>query len=73
MDETSLQRFIKFAGSEPEESHDPQLPARLNTAEAAAFLALRENRYGARVRVEQERVPYSALHQAISELDRACR
>lgn len=69
MDESDVQRFIKLAVTEPEESHNPQMPERLYTGEAAAFMALCENRYEVRVRIEQERLPYAALREAISKLE----
>lgn len=69
MGDEDLERFARLAVTEPEEAHNPQLPERLDAAETAAFLALGANRYGMRVRIEQERLPYSALEEAINRFN----
>jgi hypothetical protein len=65
MDEADLQRWLGLATNEPEASCNPRLPEHLQSAEVAAFVALREGRYGVRLRIEQERLPYSALQQMV--------
>lgn len=65
MDEAALEAHARLAVEEPEASRDSMVPGRLTEGERRAFSALLENRYGHRVRIEQERIPFGAVTTAV--------
>jgi hypothetical protein len=65
MDETTLATHAPLAIEEPETARDSTLPGRLTDGERQAFFALLENRYGHRVRIEQERIPFGVVITAV--------
>ena len=68
MDEATLLAYRSLWGQEPQQCPDGEL-ALLEPGERAVYQALRQNRFGPNVRLEQERLPWglavSALRQAL--------
>lgn len=65
MDEATLAAWSRFGVQEPAESREAAYPPRLLDGERAAFTALLEDRYGFRLRVEQERIPFDGVRGAV--------
>lgn len=65
MDEETLLAHRALWGREAQQSFAVALP-RLTPAEQALFIALRENRWGTGVRLEQERIPWDYAWAGIS-------
>ena len=58
MDRTTLETYLCYAVTEPQQTPETELPD-LTPDEAAVYALLRENRLGDRVRLEQERIPWA--------------
>jgi hypothetical protein len=65
MDEPTLQVFKEFWGQEPEDRRFLGALERLEAPEQALFQALRDNRFGERLRLEQERIGFSYVKERL--------
>ena len=66
MDEVTLLSCKEFWGQEPEhKSHKAQWLANLNEKEQALYKNLKQNKYQPCLRLEQERIPFLLLEQAL--------
>ncbi|MDN3523121.1 Wadjet anti-phage system protein JetD domain-containing protein [Halomonas ramblicola] len=73
MDEATLMAHRPLWGEEPLDKRLGHTPTRLTDAELALFTALRDDVWGERVRLEQERIGFDWLQQALpiaTELDK---
>lgn len=68
MDEATLMAHRPLWGEEPSDKRLGHTPGRLTDDERALFAALRDDRLGERVRLEQERVGFAHLEAALSPL-----
>lgn len=68
MNEATLHNHTELAVEEPLASRTTVKEQLLTTAECTALHALLENRYGYRLRLEQERIPFSAVLAALTRL-----
>ena len=66
MDRPTLMGHHPLWGQEPEEKRYTGHPTRLTADEQALFEELRADRLGARVRLEQERISFSAVERAVA-------
>jgi hypothetical protein len=66
MDRATLDAHQHLWTQEPAERRFSGELARLTADEQALFIALRDNTQGDRIRLEQERIGYSALHEALA-------
>ena len=66
MDEATLMAHRSLWGKEPADKRLGHTPNRLTEAELALFSALRGDRLGERVRLEQERIGFSCLQAALT-------
>lgn len=69
MDRETLTAHRPLWGREPADKRYPGDPIRLEPAERGLFDALRNDRYGERVRLEQERIGFAWLEQALAKLN----
>lgn len=65
MDRETLLRHQPLWGQEPQQQRSKVEPSGLSAAEAELLQALQANAFGERIRLEQERIPYSWLLQAL--------
>lgn len=65
MSEYDLKTWAELAVPEPADTINLQMPGNLLASETAAFAALRSYHHGIGLRIEQERLPYLALQQAL--------
>ncbi|UYG07571.1 Wadjet anti-phage system protein JetD domain-containing protein [Halomonas sp. M4R1S46] len=70
MDEATLLAHRPLWGEEPLDKRLGHTPTRLTDAELALFTALRDDRLGERVRLEQERIGFGHLEAALPPLQR---
>lgn len=70
MDEQTLLRFKELIVHEPTQHSDVEL-SELNPSERAVFDGLRSGQWGAKVRLEQERIPWSIAFDAVQVALRA--
>ena len=68
MDRETLLRHRALWAQEPEERRSRAVLSGLSEDEAALHRELLENRWGERVRLEQERLPFASLMQALARL-----
>ena len=68
MDETLLARYRELAVEEPAAASTEVAAEHLTPAERDTFTALREHRYGHRLRLEQERIPFGELQAALAAI-----
>ena len=68
MDEATLLAHRPLWGEEPSDKRLSHTPSRLTDDESALFAALRDDRLGERVRLEQERIGFAHLEAALAAL-----
>ncbi len=69
MDQATLEAHQELQGQEPEDRRHTRDLTQLTPAEAELFRLLRDNLAGERIRLEQERIQYGWLRQALQHLE----
>lgn len=68
MDEQTLLRFRELWGREDPAQRFTKDLTRLNSEEVAIFNSLRENRWGDSIRLEQERIAFGKVREAVAKI-----